>query len=304
MLLSSPQTLGAMSGEWCPYAIDDQSGDQASDDRTALCFDTDVLSEPLDILGAPSATVSIADCPAAGIVIVRLEDVSLDGLSTRVSYGAFNLANPPRPPLPDDATGTTRIEVLLNDTAYSFLPGHRARLAVSTAYWPTIWPSRQTTRVTLSTKGSLLRLPLLSPTMIVASPVVFQPPEAAPAGSAFNLVAGTYRRSVERDLITGGEVLTVAGGSGLRRFEPHGLEIASSFQEIYSILPDDPLSAALEIVWHSQVGRGDWLARTQITTTMTATEDDFLISADLMAFEGEEEVLTRSWSAKITRDTV
>lgn len=302
--VSSPQTLGAMSGEWCPYAIDDQSGDQGSDDRMALCFDTEVLSGPLEFLGAPIATLAIADCPAAGNVIVRLEDVAPDGRSTRISYGVFNLGNPPRPPIFDEETGTTRVAVVLNDTAYAFLPGHRIRLAVSTAYWPTIWPSRHATSILLSAGGSRLRLPVLSSAMTTAGPVVFPAPEPVPASSAIVVAAGTYGRSLSRDLVTGSEVLTVAGDTGRRRFEPHGLEIASSFRETYSILPDDPLSASLEIVWDSEVARGEWSTRTRITTTMEATEDDFLISADLVAFEGEDEMLTRSWSAKISRDTV
>ncbi|MBN9070836.1 MAG: CocE/NonD family hydrolase [Rhizobiales bacterium] len=302
--LSSPQTLGAMSGEWCPYAIDDQPADQTADDRMAVCFDTEALVEPLEILGAAVATLSVAGRPTGGIVVVRLEDVSPEGPSTRVSYGVFNLANPPCPTAFDEAAGATRIDIVLNDTAYAFAAGHRIRLAVSTAYWPTIWPSRETPRIVLSTSGSLLRLPMLSPSMQAASPVVFGQPETVPDGSTEILAAGTYRRSVTRDLISGKEILTVSGDSGIRRYKPHGLEIGSNFQETYSIWPDDPLSASLEIVWNSSVKRDEWLTRTRITTTMKATVDDFLILADLVAFEGEEEVLTRNWSTKIRRDTV
>ncbi len=303
--ISSPQTLGAMSGEWCPYAIDDQAADQTPDDRMSACFDTAVLSEPLEMVGAPTAILSLADCPLSGFIVARLEDVLPDGRSTRVSYGVFNFANPPSPPVTDQADGKARIEVVLNDTAYAFLPGHRIRLALSTAYWPAIWPSREPTAIRLSTAVSVLRLPMLTPAMTAgAAPVVFAPPPDPAPASAVTVTAGSYHRSVTRDLITGREVLTVTGDSGRRRFEPHGLEMASAFREIYSIQDGDPLSASLEVRWDSVLGRGEWQTRTQITTTMTATEDDFIIAADLMAFEGVENVLTRSWSAKIPRDTV
>ncbi len=33
------------------------------------------------------------------------------------------------------------VRVQLNATGYRFLPGHRIRLSIASAYWPAIWPS-------------------------------------------------------------------------------------------------------------------------------------------------------------------
>ncbi|MFI5014868.1 MAG: CocE/NonD family hydrolase C-terminal non-catalytic domain-containing protein [Hyphomicrobiales bacterium] len=39
-----------------------------------------------------------------------------------------------------------RVRLKLNDCGHAFAPGHVVRLALSTAYWPLIWPSPGLTR--------------------------------------------------------------------------------------------------------------------------------------------------------------
>ncbi len=65
------------------------------------------------------------------------------GASLRVSFGILNLAHrdgheAPAPLVPGQRY---RVRIQLNDAGSVFPAGHRIRLALSTAYWPMIWPA-------------------------------------------------------------------------------------------------------------------------------------------------------------------
>src|SRR3546814_19792025 len=82
---------------------------------------------------------------------VRLCDVAPDGSSKRVTYATLNLNHrdgrePPKPLTPGERF---KITVPLIETGYSFLPGHRIRVAISTTYWPLIWPSPTPVKLTV-----------------------------------------------------------------------------------------------------------------------------------------------------------
>ncbi len=67
------------------------SGRPALDDGLSLCFDSEPVSEPIELLGNPVVELDLAsDRPQAQIGI-RLCDVSPDGSSLRVSYAVLNL---------------------------------------------------------------------------------------------------------------------------------------------------------------------------------------------------------------------
>ena len=143
-------------------------GDQREDDGRSLTWDGPPLDERTEILGAPVVELDLeVDRPSA-FVAVRLCDVRPDGASTRVSFGVLNLTHrdghaTARPMLPGERVA---VRVQLNDTGYAFLPGHRLRLAVSTQYWPMVWPSPEP--VLLTVHGGRLELPVRPPRTVDA----------------------------------------------------------------------------------------------------------------------------------------
>ena len=143
----SPQTVGKCGGYWVPFGRGhDQAGDQQEDDARSLTFETPPLDTPIEILGAPIVTLDVAsDRPIANLV-VRLCDVHPSGESLRVSYGVLNLTHRdgPRKPALLAAGERYRVRIKLNDAGSVFPAGHKVRLAISTAYWPMIWPSPET----------------------------------------------------------------------------------------------------------------------------------------------------------------
>ena len=174
-------TVGTSSGNWVPFGqAHDQAIDQREDDRRSLVFETPPLDEPIEILGAAVVTLDVtSDRPMANLV-VRLCDVHPSGESLRVSYGVLNLAHRDgheKPALL--AIGERyRLRIQFNDTASVFPAGHRVRLALSTAYWPMIWPSPE--KATLRILGGTLDLPVRPPRATDALLSPLPGPESAP----------------------------------------------------------------------------------------------------------------------------
>ncbi|MEN0079546.1 MAG: CocE/NonD family hydrolase C-terminal non-catalytic domain-containing protein, partial [Pseudomonadota bacterium] len=142
--MASPQNTGAAGGEYCAIWLGpEMPGDQRPDDARSACWDTPPLGENNSIVGRPIVTLKLRAEAAQGQIAVRLNHVHPDGASTRITYGVLNLSHrdsaamPEPMPLDTDVTVTVK----LDEIAYSVPEGHRLRVAVSTAYWPLIWPT-------------------------------------------------------------------------------------------------------------------------------------------------------------------
>jgi putative CocE/NonD family hydrolase len=303
---SSPQNLGEASGTWFSFGlIPDQPTDQLVDDGRSLVFDTEPLTERLEILGTPVLELELAVDRPLATLCVRLNDVSPTGGSLRVSYGLLNLTHRNGHEQPEEMIPgqRTRIRIALNDAAHSFAPGHRLRIAVSTTYWPIIWPSPEAVTLSLFAGVSTISLPVRAPRAEDAA-VTWQPAEGAPPlERTWQRPADSYR-TVTHDAATGEMVISSLNDTGRSTILPHGLETESIQREVYRIQARDPLSASVEVSCTLAVGRGDWQTRADSRTVMTATKTEFVIDATLDAFEGDTRVASRTWSTRIPRDGV
>ena len=305
--IASPQTVGMACGAWCPYGLPgDLPVDQRIDDGQAVVFETAPLAERLEFLGAPvlEAVVS-ADQPNA-FLVARLSLVAPDGAATRVSYGVLNLTHrdshaEPSPLVPGQKY---RVSLKLNDIGQAVPPGHRVRLSLTNAYWPTIWPSPRPVTVTLFPAESRLTLPVRPPRPQDENLRPFEAPEGGAALTSVVTRPPNRERRAEIDL-TGGRVTAVSfKDRGAERLLDTGIEVDNEGVETYSIAADDPLSARAEARWTNKLSRGDWSVRTETATVQTATEDAFLITTSLDAYEGDTRIFARSWTFEIKRDLV
>jgi putative CocE/NonD family hydrolase len=307
LTIVSPQDVGADAGDWCAYGSGGGlPGDQRRDDALSLCFDTAALEEGIELLGAPvlEATV-IADRPNA-LLVARLCDVAPDGASLRVSYGVLNLTHRidhERPtPLPRGVELQVRLQ--LNDCAHHFRAGHRLRLALSNAYWPTVWPSPEPVRLELDAAASRLSLPERAPRREDEALKPFPPPDSAPPLPLTRIRAPqTWRRAL-RDQQTGVSELKVREDTGQYCIEPLALSYELTSTDCYVIHPDDPSTATAETAFEMRQSRGDWRTRAVTRTRLSATAAEFRVDAWLDAWEGEERIVAREWHVAVPRHQV
>jgi predicted acyl esterase len=280
--ISSPQTVGKCAGNWVPFGRgQDQAGDQREDDRRSLVFETPPLDRTIEILGAAIVTLDVAsDRPIANLA-VRLCDVHPSGESLRVSYGVLNLAHRDGHENPALlAVGERyRVRIRLNDAGSVFPAGHKVRIALSTAYWPMIWPSPE--QATLLILGGTLDLPLRPPRATDARLPPFPEPEWA---------------------LPEKPTVTRRGDLRIERIDRIGLELGSEGKSRFHIEEDDPLSATAELRRTQTMSRDAWQIRIETEMRLSCTRDAFLLRGGLRAWEGAKEVCHREWDCSIPRD--
>ena len=299
-IVASPQDCGLATGEYFPFTFGPElPGDQRPDDALSACFDGEVVGEALDIVGAPRVEIGFTSDLRQANVCVRLCDVHPDGASELISYGLLNLTHRtshefPQPLVPGEPATAT---VVLDQCAYRVPAGHRLRIAISTAYWPAIWPSPEAASIELV--AGTLSLPIRPSTE--GEEWRFEEPEAAPAWKTEELRPAASERRIERDLETGLVTVIVANDFGEARDLEHGLITGSRMSERWTIRPDDPLSARAEIRWEQTLSRGDWSVRTEARSSMRSDADSFHLAARLEAWEGSDSVFERDFADTVAR---
>jgi len=303
--IATPETLGLAGGAWCPYGYEgDVPPDQAPDDALSVCFDSGPLDDALAILGFPMLTVRVASDRPLAQLVARLNDVAPDGTSVRVSYGVLNLTHRDShaDPAPLEPGRSYSVRFALNAAGHVFARGRRIRLALSTTYWPTLWPSPERATLTLDCAGSTLDLPVRIAARTADARVAFAPPEAAPAAPHSSLRPADRPRSIVRE--DGALVIRATKDRGAFRVDSHGMEVDSAGVETFRIRDGDPLSASIESAWHITQRRGSWQVRSETRTEFRATADAFLLDAFVDAWEGDAKAFTLARHFVIPRDLV
>ena len=299
----SPETVGVAAGDWCSFGVDgDRPTDQREDDAGSLVFDSEPLDAPIEILGAPAVVLDVAADRPRALVAVRLNEVRVDGASVRVTYGVLTLTHRAghdcAEPLVPGAR--YRVRTVLNDAAHAFAAGSRIRVAVSTAYWPIVWPSPERVTLSVFTAASALELPVRprSPDDDRLRP--FEPPESAVASGHAELRTRAARTIERRD---GGLVHTITTDVATR-IEPIRVDTEHESVRVYRIRADDPLSAEARVVQRMSLQRDTWPVRVETDARLTATTDAFHLEARLDAVEDARVVRSRTWNVTVPRNGV
>ncbi|WP_217255072.1 CocE/NonD family hydrolase [Streptomyces sp. AC602_WCS936] len=311
VVVRSPQHTGIDAGRFFPFGNDaDLPPDQREEDARSASFEFPVTGGPVEILGRPEVTLRLRMDVPYGQVVARLCDVAPDGSSTLVTRGALNLAaresrdrNVPWPP---GATETVTFQ--LNGIGHTFPAGHRIRLAVSSAYWPWIWPQAGSEDgFVLEPAGSALVLPVRDGG---AHPedagIRFEPPEQSePLRVTVPPAEGEERpeRLVVRDVAKGEWRLEVDPRYGGTRVYPDGLEFTEDALETYTVREDDPLSARAASEWTVRLRRPEraWDVRVETRSEITCDAEDFVTSNEVVCRDGEEIVFRRNWERRVPR---
>lgn len=308
--ICSPQT----TGQCTPFLGSSGAGgpedppDQRIDDATSACFDGALLEVALSILGAPLVKLEVASDQENAFVCVRLNEVLPTGESLQVSYGILNLTHRDSHEFPQALEPGKRysVRVQLNDIAHTFAPGSRIRIAVSTAFWPIVWPSPRPVTLSLFTGVSTLCLPAREPRSSDAELRPLAPPrQSAVHPTAILVDPEPGFAGFKSDMNTGVQSVIQRTDSGTRHYVRHGWTNSVKTEYRYHIHPDDPTSACVDLTATETYGReGQLDARIKARQIMTCDETHFFITARLDVFDGEKQVHSRQWEKRIDRDGV
>jgi uncharacterized protein len=308
--ISSPCWTGFAVGEWMGTGVAGcEPSDQRIDDGFSCVFDSEALDERIELLGAPEIALELASDKPVAQLCARLCDLAPDGSSRRVSYGVLNLTHreshaEPSPLVP----GTFyRISLKLNDCGYAFEKGHRIRLALSSGYWPLIWPAPEATTLTLRLPAELV-LPVRPPDPRDEA-ISFEPPLRGKDAPVTRLAQGWLSRNTNLDLVNGTATYSTKSegglfGEGAYHFDEIDTSVSHDLARELSIAADDPLSARYELTQSYELGREGWRIRIETHSSMHATATDFVLAAKLRAFENGTFAASRDFEETIPRDLV
>jgi hypothetical protein len=242
-----------------------------------------------------------------GQVAARLCDVAPDGSSTLVTRGALNLSarRGPEQAVPWVPGATEDVAFELSGVGHVFPPCHRIRLAVSSAYWPWLWPQPGSEAgFTLDPAGSSLELPLRvrepGPGIAFGEP---EQPEPLGASAPSTLDEPRPERLLVRDVAKGEWLLVVDPRHNGTRVYPDGLEVTEDALEAYTIEDTGPLTARTRCDWSVRLHRPEtgWDTRVETHSEITCTGADFAIRNEVVCKDGYEVVFHRTLEKRISR---
>ncbi|MGG3622124.1 CocE/NonD family hydrolase [Bacillus gobiensis] len=300
------QGHGHYAGVFCPFG---QPGDLPADQRLenglSVCFTSEPLEAPMEILGHPEVTVELTSDRPNALLAVRLCDVAPDGSLTMVTWGMLNLTHRDSHEFPEPLVPGEKytVNVKLNVIGHVLPAGHRWQVALSPTFWPQAWPSPEP--VTLNVfpgEKTNLKLPVRPPQAADDELPDFGVPETAKVADREILRTESRTREVKHDVVQGVWTLEDFSDEGSRKLLQNGLEYGSTNRNIYTIEEGDPLSAKVRCEWTLHIGREDWQTRLENVSTMSADATNFYLENTVTAFESDKQIFTKTWNAEIPRD--
>jgi hypothetical protein len=192
------------------------------------------------------------------------------------------------------------MRIKLDDIAWRIPEGHKLRLAISTSYWPMMWPSPEPVTLTVYAGASTVHIPVRRPIANEIAPVL-PAAEAAEPVKLKELDKPWHKRKVTRDETLRETRLEIVDDFGSYRIESHGLINHGCGRELHSIRDGDPLSAKMETHWTEEMQRGAWRVRTETRSRLTCSKTHWMVWGQLEAFEGDYTVFSREWNKEIER---
>lgn len=304
--IASPQNAGKATPHFLSFGlIADLNIDQREDEGRVVVFETEPLDQDVEVLGFPTLEVEVSSTTPVASLSAVLSAVDADGPVSPVSFGVLNLTHRnshefPEPLIPGKAEV---IRMQLNACGQRFAAGERIRLALSSSFWPMIWPSPEASTLTVRA-GAKLHLPVRPPQERDAELPEFEPAEGAKPIDEETIQPGGYWRYHETDQVLGVECYKRIMDSGVVRHAHTDLTLRNLNTDTYLIHPDDPNSARVTSDWLKTYARGNWQAEVETSSTIAALGDVWQIEVTVIARENGEEVFRKTYAEDVPRDLV
>ncbi len=281
--------------------------DQRADNAASITYDWTHSSETM-LLGNASVSLRVRSSATVGHVSVKLCDVAPDGTSTLITRGMLDLTQlgcwpsdsfgaPGRQPSPLAPGAWLEVRIAFEATTWTFVPGHRLRLAIAGTDWPNCWPPAQPFSLGVDRGSVALDLPVADELPSLTHEFVSGP---GPSDGDAEGVEWRYEHDV---LARESRVHSRYGG----RYEGHdGIVIDDLYEGSLGISTTD-----LSRGWARGRSRFDLtLPLPDGTTTVCSTESTLSIHSDADAFHVEltltaardgEQFAERTWSDVLPR---
>jgi hypothetical protein len=163
------------------------------------------LEYSIEILGASLVHLDVIPDHQDGFIVAVLSEVFPGDSATMVSFGALNLTHRHSDELPEELRPGQRygVTLRLNEIAHRFGACNRIRRALSTSFWPIVWPSPRVTTLRLLTDTSRLELPVRRAQPIDDTLVAFGAPEAGASVGTVQVGTPDIDWTLTRDPETG-----------------------------------------------------------------------------------------------------
>jgi uncharacterized protein len=191
--------------------------------------------------------------------------------------------------------------VSMKGLAHTIPAGHRLRVAISTSYWPMIWPSPDPATITVHEAGCRADLPIHD-AFVALGDDLFAQPEDARTGPVTELREGAEKRWITNDLGARRTEVVASRDDGVYVIDDIGTEQSFTRVRSSSVVDGEPTSARADVECRATYRRGDWDVRVETDITLTCTAESFRMQGRLTAFDGGELFAERRFDHEIERD--
>ncbi len=291
-------TVGLSNGYWSgggiPFYLPD---DQRADEAYSLVYTTAPFEQETRILGWPQVILHASSTARVAAFVAKLADVAPDGPSALIVDGALNGTRrssytEPSPMTPGEIY---ELKIPMLPTGWVVKPGHRLRLAVSSADFPNLWPTPEKALNRIC-RGSRYSSRVILPVVPESD---LPRPEFLPAPQLHSVVRSSGEPptlQVSYDQITG--MTTVLGHRKAATILDENLgTILSEDSWRCSASSQDPARSSIVGMHKIALQREDGLIEVSAESTIRATETHFHILVNLNVTRNGQPFFQKQWTA-------
>ena len=317
---AGPSILAGLAmPDWLSFGDNSEAVDQQLADAQSLSWTSGVLQETINILGNPELRCSVSADKDQACLAVRLMHVFPDGKSTLITFGVLNLTHRNGHATQDVAAlipgKKYDVSVEMRAISYVIPIGHKIRLAISSTYFPMIWPSRENAKLEIvtgsenGTAQTFVKIPIFPADNIPpeSSQIVkvTENPKLGPPLPTHILRPGRYHKYSVCGLSKPDYKYVVDVDHGRVHLLQTGTIMDSHIVNTYSIEEDNPLSATGAVEGYMKIEYpdidGGIITCADFTSKLWSDYNNFHTYSTLLVSLNGKKIHSKTWKKTIPR---